>query len=303
MKERQVHFYSDGLRLAGTVYEPEPPASGPRPVVIVCSGYLGLNAIYPRLFAQPLTAAGFAVFGFDYRGTGESEGVFGRILIEEEVRDVRNAVSFIRTQPGIDPSRIALLGWGMGAGIVIEAAAFDERVAAVAALNGFYNGRRFLLSRHGPAGFRRLMELLEQDRVQRVQTGRGRFADPYEVYPLDPDTRQEVRLRLEPVPRYGPPTAVELADSLLAFDAEALVDRIAPRPLFVGHGTGNVLHPPDEARALLSRAREPKTAYWIEGKHNDFMQADHPQFIALSGAVIRWLNGCWPPSRRLAVGQ
>lgn len=290
MRETPTSFFSDGLRLTGTIYEPDTPSSGPRPAVIVASGYLGLNAICPRLFAGPLTEAGFTVFGFDYRGTGESEGVSGRILLHEEVRDIINAVTHLRLQEGVDPERIALLGWGMGAGIVVEAAAYDQRVAAVLALNGFYNGRRFLMYRHGPEGFERVLQTVEEDRVLRVTTGRGRFSNPYEVYPLDDATYAEVRLRLEPVPRYGPPTAVELAESLLMFEPEALVDRIAPRPLFIGHGKDNALHPAAEAEALLSRALEPKTVYWIDGKHNDFMHHEHPQFRALVSAMVEWLH-------------
>lgn len=290
MIERPTTFFSDGLRLVGTIYEPNGAAEGPRPTIVVCSGYLGLNAIYPRLFAGPLTEAGYVVFGFDYRGTGESDGVPGRILLHEEVRDVRNAVTHIRLQEGVDPARIALLGWGMGAGIVIEASALDERVAAVLALNGFYNGHRFLMHRHGAGQFHRMLQVVEDDRVLRVRTGQGRFSDPYEVYPLDEDTYAEVRLRLEPVPHFGPRTAVELAESLLAFDPEALVERIAPRPLFVGHGKHNLLHPVSEAESLLARAGEPKTAHWIDGKHNDFMHAEHPQFQELAATIANWLR-------------
>lgn len=290
MIERPTTFFSDGLRLVGTFYEPDGSLTVPRPAVIVCSGYLGLNAIYPRLFARLLTQAGYVVFGFDYRGTGESDGIAGRILLEEEVRDVRHAVTHVRMHEVIDRERIALLGWGMGAGIVIQAAALDKRVAAVAALNGFYNGRRFLMQRHGVAKFKQLLDIVEEDRIARVTTGQGRFANPYEVYPLDEDTYEEVRIRLEPVPHFGPQTAIELADSLLVFDAEAVVEHIAPRPLFVGHGKDNVLHPVSEAVSLLERAREPKTAYWIDGKHNDFMQIEHPQFQALVAAVVSWLG-------------
>jgi fermentation-respiration switch protein FrsA (DUF1100 family) len=291
MIEKAIHFYSDGLRLVGTLYLPDQaPAGERRPTVIACSGYMGLNAIYPRLFAQVLTHAGYAVLGFDYRGNGDSEGVPGRILMEEQWHDIENAITFALVQPEVGGGALALLGWGMGAGNVIQVAAGDERVTAVAALNGFYNGNDFLLSRHGEEGLSALKGQLEQDRVERVLTGKSRFTQPFVVYPLDPDTAKEVDDNLRPVPGFGPNTSFELADSILRFDSEAVVHKIAPRPLFIAHGRANLLHPLDSALAVYGRAGRPKKLLLVEGKHNDFMRLSHPQFVVLMDAFLTWLT-------------
>ena len=291
MLERSINFYSDGLRLDGTLYLPADMRVGERrPAVVACSGYLGLNAIYPRLFADPLTAGGYVVLGFDYRGNGESEGTPGRLLIEEQIRDIKSGLTFIREQAEVARDQVALLGWGMGAGSVVAVASQDERAKAVVALNGFYNGRSFLLARHGEMGLQSLGARLEEDRVKRVLTGHEDFVDPYEVYPLDPATKDEVEANLVPVPGFGPQTAFELLDSLLAFDAESVVHKIAPRPLFVGHGEHNELHPFDDALSLYGKAGKPKQFYRIEGKHNDFMRRDHPGFEALSGTLLEWFE-------------
>lgn len=298
MHERPIEFYSDGLRLEGTLYLPDDLRPGERrSAVVTCSGYLGLNAIYPRLFAGPLTDAGYVVVGFDYRGNAGSEGTPGRIVIQEQVRDIRSAVTFAREQPEVARDRIALIGWGMGAGAVIQLAAFDARVKAVAALNGFYDGRSFLLARHGEARLAELLEKLEADRVARTLTGEGHFNDPYEVYPLDPDTRAEVEANLDPVPGFGPPTAFELLESILSLDAEAIVHKVAPRPLLIGHGEHNRLHPFDDALSVYGRADRPKTFHRIEGKHNDFMRRDHPEFERLVSEVIAWLADGLPRPR------
>lgn len=292
MKERAIHFFSDGIRLEGTLYLPDDLEPGARrPGVVAASGYLGLNAIYPRLFAGPLTEGGLVVLGFDYRGTGSSEGAQGRILIEEQVRDIRHGVTFLREQPEIARDETALVGWGMGAGCVIQEAAADDRPKAVAALNGFYNGRAFLLARHGEAKLEELLQKLENDRVQRVLTGKGRFNDPFEVYPLDPATDEEVKRNLAPVPGFGPQTAFELVESILAFDVEPLVYKVSPRPLLIAHGEQNQLHPFEEALSIYGRAERPKSFYRIEGKHNDFMRRDHPEFERLAAHLVEWLKG------------
>jgi fermentation-respiration switch protein FrsA (DUF1100 family) len=291
MRERPIHFYSDGLRLTGTVYLPDEVSANEKyPAVVACSGYLGLNAIYPRLFAEPLTAAGLVVLGFDYRGNGDSEGIPGRLIIDEQVRDIRHGVTFIREQDEVDRNLVALVGWGMGAGAVIKEAAEDDRPRAVAALNGFYNGRAFLLARHGEAKLAELLDKLEQDRVMRVMEGKGLFNDPYEIYPLDPDTQEEVKQSLEPVPGFGPATAFELLESILAFDAEAVVYKVAPRPLLIAHGEHNQLHPFEDALSVYGRAERPKALFRIEGKHNDFMRREHPEFGRLARHLIEWLG-------------
>lgn len=291
MQERSISFYSDGLRVSGTLYLPDDLRAGERyPAVVACSGYLGLNVIYPRLFAEPLTTAGFVVLGFDYRGTGESEGMTGRLLLDEQVRDIRHGVTFIREQPEVHRDQVALVGWGMGAGAVIKEAAEDERPAAAAALNGFYNGRAFLLARHGEAKLKELLDKLERDRVMRVMEGKGLFNDPYEVYPLDPDTEEEVKQNLEPVPGFGPATAFELLESILVFDAEAVVYKVAPRPLLIAHGEHNQLHPFEDALSVYGRAERPKAFYRIEGKHNDFMRREHPEFARLARRLVEWLR-------------
>ncbi len=291
MNERPIEFYSDGLRLEGTLYLPDDLRPGERrSTVVACSGYLGLNAIYPRLFAQPLTEAGYVVVGFDYRGNAGSDGTPGRIVIQEQVRDIRSAVTFAREQPEVVRDRIALVGWGMGAGAVIQLAAFDRRVGAVAAVNGFYDGRSFLLARHGEDRLAELLEKLEADRVARTLTGKGHFNDPYEVYPLDPDTRAEVEANLDPVPGFGPPTAFELLESILSLDAEAIVHKVAPRPLLIAHGEHNRLHPFEDALSVYGRAERPKRFHRIAGKHNDFMKRDHPEFERLVGTVTAWLE-------------
>jgi cephalosporin-C deacetylase-like acetyl esterase len=46
-------------------------------------------------------------------------------------------VDYLRSRPEIDPSRIALTGWSLGGELIIRAAAFEHRLAAVVADPGF----------------------------------------------------------------------------------------------------------------------------------------------------------------------
>ena len=87
-------FYSDGLRLEGASYQADSDDGGSRrPLVLACSGFTGLRTIHPERFARALTCRGYDCYGFDYRGHAASEGVRGRVLCEEQVRDIRHAAT------------------------------------------------------------------------------------------------------------------------------------------------------------------------------------------------------------------
>lgn len=137
MEERDIHFYSEGIKLLGTLYAPDDLETTDSPIVIICSGYQGFNAFYPRLFSRYLTQSGYLCLGFDYRGFAESGGPRGRVILPEQVEDIKNSVTFAQTLPQVDKEKIGLLGWGMGGANVVELGATDKRVHAVAAVNGF----------------------------------------------------------------------------------------------------------------------------------------------------------------------
>ena len=282
MRERQAPFYSDGYQLDGTVSLPDDYRSGEkRPGIIPCSGYQGVQAFYPRLFAQHFTQAGYVCLGFDYRGFARSEGRRGRVILDEQAADIRHAITWLSLQPEVDPQRLGLIGWGMGAANVVRVAAQEERVRAVAALNGFFDGTRWLRSIHSYVTWQAILQAIAEDRVRRVTTGHSQLVEPFQHYPLDPDTAAHVQKELATLPGFGGQVTLEFSESLSRLNAEQDVAAIAPRPVFIAHGKHNRLHPIDESLALYAAAKEPKELHLLAGKHNDFMYHDHPVFVTL----------------------
>ncbi|MEW9673798.1 alpha/beta hydrolase [Ammoniphilus sp. 3BR4] len=286
MQERKIQFYSEGFKLDGTLYLPDDYQPGEkRPAIIPNSGYQGFNEFYPRLFAQNLTEAGFVCLGFDYRGFAESEGQKGRVILDEQVEDIINAITFLQVQEEVDPNQIGLIGWGMGGANVVRAAAADKRVKAVAALNGFFNGERWLKSIHSYVEWNNILKAMEEDRVRRVTTGHSLPADPFIHYPLDPATNDYVQKELVPLSPFGKQTQLQFTESIAMMNAEKVVAEISPRPIFIAHGKDNLLHPVEESLTLFEAAQEPKRYYEIDGKHNDFMYHEHPVFQDLVGQL------------------
>ncbi len=282
MIEKHTTFFSEGCRLQATLYYPDDlPANGSNPALIVNSGYQGFNEFYPKMFAAVMTKRGYICLGFDYRGMADSEGEKGTVLIEQQVEDIRNAVTFMQAQPDVDTKRIGLIGWGMGAANVVLTAEKGQNVAAVAALNGFYDGARWLQSIHTYDEWTKVLEEVAEDRTRRALEGESRLADTFLHYPLDPATKDYVGKELEQVHGFGHPTRVQFTESIIDVKVERAASHLGAIPLFIGHGQRNTLHPYSEALGLFEAASSPKTLYTIDGRHNDFMYVDHPEFLLL----------------------
>lgn len=292
MRTRQLEFYSDGIRLEGLLQLPDAPHGRRWPVVVLCSGFQGLKELIPAKLWEPFTAAGYACFSFDYRGFGSSDGERGRMVPHEQVEDVHSAVTLLQQQVDLDPSRIGLLGWGLGGGIVVQAAAEDARVRAVACLNGVGDAGRAVRDSRPYVEWLAMQDRLEEDRLQRVLSGRSRLVSPWEVVPLEPATRANVEEDMYGNHEaFGVEVSLRSAEAYYAFRPELVAHHISPRPLLIVHGARNALHPISEARSLYDHAREPKEMIELpEAQHLDWIQPGAPLYAATVARIVAWFR-------------
>jgi hypothetical protein len=301
---RPLPFFSSGLRLDGDLHLPDDGGDGaPYPVVIACSGYQGQKVIHPERFARALNPLGYAVLAFDYRGFGGSEGERGRLVPQEWVEDVRAGVDRLTAVDDVDASRLALVGWGLGGGVVVVEAADDPRVKAVACLNGVADGERSTRNMHDETSWASLLSRIDADRGHRSVTGRSEITDPWDIVRLnlDASTHGYVGEELYKTPAFGTGVTLESADFLLRFSPEQVVHRIAPRPLLVVHGAANELYKPVEAQSLYEHASEPKQLKLIEDHgHTEWMFDDSPTFQKLVEWLDRFLTDALRPAASAA---
>ncbi|WP_431824510.1 alpha/beta hydrolase [Burkholderia sp. F1] len=125
-------FPSQGEYCAGTLMLPD---SGHRPPVIVMAhGFGAIRAAGLPAFARRFVDEGYAVYLFDYRNFGDSEGMPRHwVSPRRHLADWAAAVRHVRTLSGIDTGRIVLWGTSFSGGHVIETAANDQRIHAVIA--------------------------------------------------------------------------------------------------------------------------------------------------------------------------
>ena len=130
--QRSVRFISDGQACRGDLYTP----NGDAPFTTVVMGHgFGLTrecGLAP--FRDAFLQAGYAVFQFDYRHFGDSEGMPRQLLLPgKEVADWHAALACVRSQDEVDGRRIVLWGTSFGGGLVTTVAARDPGVAGIIA--------------------------------------------------------------------------------------------------------------------------------------------------------------------------
>lgn len=290
--EEATHFYSDGLKLDASFFFPSGDrAQDDLPIVVPCSGFMGLKIIHPERFARALTPLGYPCFTFDYRGFGKMQIVKGKVLIEEQIRDIVHAMSFVAGDPRMRDRPMVLLGWGMGAGLALEATPIAPNVRGLICINGLYDAIRVQRAVRGEAGWRAFRAWFEARQLEAARTADTIEIDPFDIYPLDPQTRTYVDGPLMASPGFGGTVHFSFAESLLKFAPERHLAHLSGVPLLVVHGEENRLHPLIEAESLYHEYPGPKERFWVPGAgHTEWMHDDHPTFRMVADRVAGWLS-------------
>jgi dienelactone hydrolase len=155
---RDVWFYSEGVKCYGKLFLPKDFATdGKSRAVILAPGW-GETVASTEKYAANFAGKGLAAMAIDYRGWGKSGGYVylaenvryddrlrfsqhtakvrirrKRLIPEDQVDDIRNAISFLQGEPGIDRLHIGVWGADMAGGHVMVIAGLDPRVKAVVA--------------------------------------------------------------------------------------------------------------------------------------------------------------------------
>lgn len=139
-KDIELESQVDGTLLSGWQME----AKDPQGIIIFSHGY-GMNRLQEELpaldLAKQLVEAGFHVFLFDYRNSGQSAGSLTSIGYYEQ-GDLLTFVHYARAHYPELP--IGVIGFSMGAATAILAAGQDEAIRAVVADSSFSNLKEYL---------------------------------------------------------------------------------------------------------------------------------------------------------------
>lgn len=146
-QQRSLTFNSGGQSITVQSFLPSSP--GPHPAIIALHGSGGIREGWSEQPARLLASRGFAVFVahyFEATGTLWADERTIRQNFQVWMRTISDAVTFAGSQPGVDASRIALLGFSLGAYLALSVATVDSRVKIVI---DYFGGLPEELSRDG----------------------------------------------------------------------------------------------------------------------------------------------------------
>ncbi|MFC1958437.1 alpha/beta hydrolase [Chloroflexota bacterium] len=135
MITRDVNLQVEDINIVGRLYLPDRVSQAIYPVVCVCHGIPAGSPPDPSdggypLLAERICYEGFAVFIFNFRGTGASGGNLDML---GWTRDLKAAVDYLCALPEVDQSHLSLLGFSAGAAVSVYTASDDTRISSVVA--------------------------------------------------------------------------------------------------------------------------------------------------------------------------
>ena len=122
----------DGVDVVGVLHL---PPYGPAPCVVACHG-MGASKDGDKylLLGRDFPEAGLALARFDFRGSGESGGLYRNATIASRIADLEAVLEHLARDPALD-GRFGLLGSSLGGFVSLSVASRHRRVMPVVTWN------------------------------------------------------------------------------------------------------------------------------------------------------------------------
>ncbi|RJP23082.1 MAG: alpha/beta fold hydrolase [Candidatus Abyssobacteria bacterium SURF_5] len=276
MMIERVHFYSEGSRLAGILYLPEKLEEDERrPAVVLCHGFTGIKELILPQYAQVFADNGFIALTFDYRGFGESDGRRGRLLWQEQLADIRNAVTYVSTRAEADSERIGVWGTSYGGALAPYALAVDDRIKAGVGQLGFADGYTAATKRLPEEAISVFRQMVEEDRRRRVLQNDPMYADAMALA-SDPEMSEFFEREAQKMPQLlGREIMVQFIEAHMEFSPLSVIHRKGNRPLLLIAAELDVVSPMEDYKELFDKAPEPKKWVVFRGtRHFELYEGD-----------------------------
>jgi len=292
VQQQNVEFAVEGdVTLRGWLFVPD--GAGPHPAITMAHGFAGVKEHGLERFARAFADAGFVVLVHDHRGFGASDGA-PRYDIDPwaQIADWRRAISFLESQPFVDPARIGLWGSSYAGGHAIVLGATDRRLRAVVAQVPTISGYQQSLRRVAPDQVAELEAAFADD--ERSQFRGGQLATQA-VVSADPAVRaaygapDAIAFYNQPAPAGVWDNVVTLRSTRAArmYEPGTWISRVSPTPLLMVVGLHDTITLTDLALGAYEAALQPKKLVTIDGGHFDPYVS---QFAEASDAAVAWFT-------------
>ncbi|MBI2676127.1 MAG: alpha/beta fold hydrolase [Candidatus Aenigmarchaeota archaeon] len=132
MKEIPLAFGKRGQKIRGILHLPR---NKPTVLIIMSHGWGGnrlgtWNSFFVRA-AREFAKKGYAVFRFDFRGSGDSDGIFEKQTITSMLKDLDTATDHFSRNSEMKAKNIILIGHSQGGYVSLLKAAQDKRIRSL----------------------------------------------------------------------------------------------------------------------------------------------------------------------------
>ncbi|MBZ5601768.1 MAG: alpha/beta hydrolase [Acidobacteriia bacterium] len=163
---KDVRFYSENVQCYAKLFLPAGFSTDTKAAAVVLAPGWGQTEATVEKDAAQIAAKGMVAMAIDYRGWGRSGGYVylaedvryddrlrfsqhtakvrirrKRLIPDEQIDDIRNAISYLQGEPGVDRARIGVWGKDMAGGHAMVVAGIDPRVKAVVAVAAKIEGK------------------------------------------------------------------------------------------------------------------------------------------------------------------
>ena len=271
-----VTYKLNGLTISANLYTPAHyDASKKYPALVVAHPNGGVKEQVAGLYAQRLAEQGYITIAADAAYQGASGGEPRNVdKPAHRIEDIHGMADFITQYPGVDTSRLGLLGICGGGGYSIKAAQTDKRFKSIATLSMFDSG---LVRRNGYQDsqldtIQQRLKAASDARAQEaaggeiIYVGDAKLTDdqiaklPFELYRQGFEYYGRTHAHPNSTFRY---TMSSLLD-LMRFDAASNMDLINQPLLMIAGSKADSLYMTEKAFALATGTKN-KDLFIIEG--------------------------------------
>jgi uncharacterized protein len=261
--KKSVQFYSESHKIEADIYMPESYAKDRKwPAIILCHGFAGIKEILLPSYASEFAKNGFISLVFDHRGFGDSQGVRGRLIPEEQIADIRNAITYLTTVEEVDENNIHLWGTSFGGANAICVAAIDKRVKSLVVQLAFANGERVIKGKLNEEERKKLDNVLKKAWEKYVTKNKILGLSPNQI--LKDSESQEFYSKVEEqYPKVKTKIPFFTLKHIIEHKPENHISNVSA-PILLIAAEKDIACPVEESQILYEKANHPKKLHILK---------------------------------------